>query len=81
MKRALRLLLVVIVAFVILGFAARKYLSSRRVASQVAKRLEALYGGPVRVTEVDIGLFRSSLTGVQLFEQGQSASGEPWGND
>ncbi len=78
MKRALRLLLVVIVAFVILRFAARKYLSSGRVASQVASRLEALYGGPDRVTEVDIGLFRSSLTGVQLFEQGQSASGEPW---
>jgi len=63
---------------VILGIAGWKYLTSRRLASQVAARLEVLYGGPVRVAGVDVGLFRSSVAGVQLFEKGQSVSGQPW---
>jgi len=78
MKRAFRILLILAVMLVILGIAGWKYLTSRRLASQVAARLEVLYGGPVRVAGVDVGLFRSSVAGVQLFEKGQSVSGQPW---
>src|SRR5581483_3794150 len=77
-KRTLRIFIVLVVIFVILGIAIRKYLNSSQVASQVASRLEAVYGGPVRVGEVKVGLFRSSLARVQLFEKGESASGKPW---
>jgi len=67
MKRIWRVLIITIVIFVIAGFAARKYLTSRRVAAQVAARLEAVYGGLVVLNEADIGLRGSSFNGMQLF--------------
>lgn len=78
MKRLRRVLLVTIVIISILCLAAKKYLTSRQLASQIASRLEAAYGGPVRVAGVDIGLRRSTLTSLQLFEDEKSACKEPW---
>jgi hypothetical protein len=89
MKRVLVVLLIVVVLIVAAGFIARQYLRSGHVASQVATRLEKLYGGPVRVESVDVGLSSSTLSGFELFERESedkgavppletSESGTPW---
>ncbi len=57
--------------------AARLYLSSEAVAAKVAGRLGDIFGGPVRVGEVDIGLAGdSTLKGLQVFPG--DGSGKPW---
>jgi uncharacterized protein involved in outer membrane biogenesis len=77
-----RLLIGLLVAVVVLGGGAlllRQYLRSAHVASQVATRLEAMYGGPVRVESVDVGIESSSVSGFELFEPGSDAeSSTPW---
>jgi hypothetical protein len=78
MKRLRRILFVTVVILVIVGFAGKKYLTSRYLAAQMASRLEAAYGGPVSISAVDIGWRRSSLIGVQVFEKGKSAPTAPW---
>jgi hypothetical protein len=78
MKRFLRVLIVVAVVLVLLGVAARYFLSSGYVAAQVASRLEAMLGGQVRVASADVGLAGSSASGVEFFEKGKTASQTPW---
>jgi uncharacterized protein involved in outer membrane biogenesis len=81
MKRFLRVVLVVAVLLVVAGVAARLYLRSGHVASQVAARLQAAYGGPVRVASADVGLTGSTVGGLELFEkskEGKLVSQQPW---
>jgi translocation and assembly module TamB len=78
MNRLLRISLVVLAVVVLLGVAARFYLCSGHVAFQVAARLEALYGGPVRVASADVGVAGSSVSGLELFEKGKADSQTPW---
>jgi hypothetical protein len=68
-------LLVVIVSMV----AVRYYLRSRQVVQQVTTQLEALYGGPVRVEQVDVGLATTTISGFELFEPGSDHTKDtPW---
>jgi hypothetical protein len=78
MKRGLRFLVIAVVILIIGSIAGRKYLTSRGMAARVASRLEALYGGSVRLEQVDIGLGSSSLTSIQLFEKEDAAARKPW---
>src|SRR3954452_10041982 len=79
MKRVLLILLVVAVVLAGVGyFVARHYLHSERVTEQVTARLEQIYGGPVEVAQVDVGVLgNSTLNGFKLFEPGESKDG-PW---
>jgi hypothetical protein len=78
MKRALRIGLVLVGVVVVLGLAGRWYLSGNRAAAKVSARLRALYGGPLRVETVDVGLEGTSVRGLELFEPRSAAAGEPW---
>ncbi len=80
MKRFLVLAAVVVVVLVAAAaLLLRYYLHSARVAQQVTTRIEALYGGPVRVEGVDVGLGASSVNGFELFEEGADAGhARPW---
>src|SRR5437868_3432071 len=75
MRRALRVGAVIVILVLVAGIAVR-YLSSRLVAGKVANQLEVLYGGPVKVAAVDIGLKGTSLGDFELFEPVGNAS--PW---
>jgi translocation and assembly module TamB len=56
--------------------AARLYLSSDAAVQKVAARLEEVFGGPVRLDSVDIGLSGdSSLQGLKVFPPGGD---KPW---
>lgn len=79
-KRFLLVALCVLAVVVIGGFFfARYYLHSPQVAHQVAQRLQAMYGGPVRVDKVEVGVGGSSLSGFELFEEGSDANNaKPW---
>ncbi len=82
MKRYRRLVIVLLV--VVLGLAAifwggRRFLASPRLAEEVAARLAASYGSPVKLREVDIGLHSTVLRQLQLYEPpDQRSSEEPW---
>ncbi|HEV3443520.1 MAG TPA: AsmA-like C-terminal region-containing protein [Gemmataceae bacterium] len=78
MKRLRHVLLVSVVIFIIIGFSLRKYLTSQRLAAQVASRLEAAFGGAVRIAEIDVGLGGSTLNGLQLFDSRAADPQEPW---
>jgi hypothetical protein len=80
MKRFLLIALLVLVLLIGGGFLyLRYYLRSPAVTHQVATRLEAIYGAPVRVESVDVGMSGSTLAGFELFEPGTDASqGTPW---
>src|SRR5260370_42521522 len=80
MKRFVLIALVVVVVIVGSGaLLVRFYTRSSRVAGEVTTRLEAIYGGPVRVEGVDIGLSGSTVSGFELFEEGSDvAGGVPW---
>src|SRR5205085_1076416 len=80
MKRILLITLgILAVVLVAIGVAARYYLRSQQVAQHVTTRLEALYGGPVHVQEVDVGLGGTTLSGLALFEEGSDvAKDTPW---
>jgi hypothetical protein len=80
MKRFLLISLLVVVVLVAgAALYVRHYLHSPRVAQEVATRLEALYGGPVRVESVEVGLGGSTVNGFELFEPGtDSDRGPPW---
>src|SRR5262249_40019278 len=56
----------------------RGYLKSRDAANRVAERLEAAYGGPVRVDEVNLGFGGCTFRKVELFEAGAAPSDPPW---
>src|SRR5579859_683772 len=79
-RRFLLIVLVVLALIVVGGFyAVRYYLHSPAIAHQVTERLQAMYGGPVRVEKVDVGVGGSSLHGFELFEQGEGADqSTPW---
>ncbi len=80
MKRVLLISLVVL-ALLAAGAALyiRHYLRSPHVATEVATRLEALYGGPVRVESVNVGISGSSVSGFELFEPGdETGQRTPW---
>jgi hypothetical protein len=74
-RRWLALLVVVLLAVV---FGLRWYLSSYLMKARVTAQLEALYGGRLSVDSVDIGLNRSVLTGVKLYEDGHGPDQPPW---
>ncbi|MCC6417526.1 MAG: hypothetical protein IT429_04690 [Gemmataceae bacterium] len=77
MRRTLRILIIVACVLLILGLAARWYLSSPAVTHKVEAQLTQLYGGPVEVEAARIGLKESTINGVRLFEA-QKAGGQPW---
>ena|SRR5579884_2408146 len=56
----------------------QRYIASRKVADQVAARLEKVLGVPVWVGQVHFGLHGATLSDVELFEPGASLSGQPW---
>jgi hypothetical protein len=71
-------LLVALVAGVVVVVAVRGYLSSSEAVARVTAGLEAQYGGPVQVGGVDIGLERSSVRDLKLYEAGAEPGAEPW---
>ncbi len=78
-----RILLIALSALVVIGVGAwllaRHYLHSPAVTHEVTERLEAMYGGPVKVGEVHVGVGGSSLSGFELFEQGSDTQhATPW---
>src|ERR1022692_1172707 len=78
MKRFLVLMLVAVIAG---GLLVRAYLRSNRVTEQVTTQLEAVYGGPVRVGDVEIGLTGTTIRDFALYEDGLLTIGdhdEPW---
>jgi hypothetical protein len=77
-KRAVRVLLVLALLLLIAGWGARRYLRSRHVAERVAAHLEAVYGGSLRVAEVDVGLDGTSLSGFEVFEKDCPTTDTPW---
>jgi hypothetical protein len=77
MKRALRVLLVIVAIAGSLVTAGRLYLRAH-VKENVTSKLEAAYGGVVQVDAVDIGLNTSSVAGVKLYEKQPTTSGRPW---
>jgi hypothetical protein len=81
MRRA-RLVLVLLLAgavgLVLLTAAARQYLGSAQARAVVTARLEAVYGGPVRVAQIEVGLHHSALADVRLYEPSAEATAPPW---
>src|SRR4051812_1588094 len=79
MKRNAALaLVIVLLAIVGAGFFVRSYLRSHRMAQQVATRLKSVYGAPVRVGEVDVGLGSTTISNFELFEEDSDAKDQPW---
>src|SRR5438132_7874511 len=80
MKRFLLVSLLIIVLIVLGGgIFLRYYLRSTAVAQQVTTEIENLYGGPVRVGSVDVGIKGSSLSDFELYEPGSDATNStPW---
>jgi len=80
MKRYLAIsLAAVCLLALVAGVAVRRYLRSQHVAQQVTTHLEALYGGPVKVGEVDVGLGSTSIKGFALYEEGGDRDSDaPW---
>jgi hypothetical protein len=82
MRRVWRGLLLVLVLLVvaagILVLAARSYLSSTAAADRVTAGLEADYGAPVQVGQVQIGMQSSSVTDLKLYEAGARPGDEAW---
>src|SRR5262249_32340302 len=81
MKRRRRLLFAVLVLAAVIGalaVAVKGYLRSRHVADQVAARLEEVYGAPVEIGELDVGLRESTLRGLKLYEPDADPPGDPW---
>src|SRR5438477_398181 len=67
MKRFLLISLVVALVAILGGaLSVWLYLRSSHVAQQVATRLEAVYGGPVKVGSVDVGISDSAEFGKLL---------------
>lgn len=80
MKRFVVIALVVVLVLIGSGAMLVRYFTrSARVAGEVTTRLEAIYGGPVRVEGVDVGLSGSTVSGFELFEEGSDVDGSvPW---
>jgi hypothetical protein len=80
MKRFVLISLIIVSLLVIAsGLVVRVYLRSSRVAQQITQRLETIYGGPVRIGEVDVGLNSTAIDGLALFETGAETNGDdPW---
>jgi hypothetical protein len=81
MKRLgrLRLLLGLLVLVVAALGCAKLYLSSNRASNQITRKLEEIFGVPVRVGAVDVGIQGdSTLSGLQLFEADGERSDTPW---
>ncbi len=82
MKKWPRRLLIALGVLVVLGLllfeVGRRLLTSHYVTEQVASRLAKIYGGPVQVERVQIGVGGSSLQGLRLDPVGSAAGQEPW---
>ena len=81
MSRTRRWLILILVVLLLLGtltMAALQYLRSPRAAADVAARLQLAYGGPVEVGEIDVGMQRSTVRQVKLFEPDSQAAETPW---
>jgi translocation and assembly module TamB len=80
MKRFLLIAVLVLVLLIVGGFLyLRHYVQSPEVAQQLTQRLQEMYGGPVRVESVDVGLGGSTLSGFELFEPGSDGDrSTPW---
>src|SRR5438270_9100251 len=77
LRRFLLIVLAILVVAVLVLEVGRRYLLGRRVGAAVAARLQAAYGAPVRVGDVDVGLGSSAVHELNLFEQ-DSPDEEPW---
>lgn len=71
-------LLLLFLTVAIMAGSARWYLSSGRAAARVATELQAVYGGPVEVGRVQLGLNHATLEGVQVYPEGAKPGEEPW---
>src|SRR5437763_461412 len=78
MKRAARICLIGLILLGVAWFAARRYLTSHRLAIRIAAELASASGGPVEIDAVDVGLGGSSLHGLKLFEAGSPPASRPW---
>ena len=81
MKKIFRFLLVIVVVLCLAWFSVRLYLNSRQVAGRVVAQLQKVYGGHVKLDEVDIGLTTSALNRIEFSETDCSndAQGKtPW---
>ncbi len=77
-RRIVFILVIVVILIGVLAIAGWGYLRSHSAARQLAARLEAVYGGRVRLDNVDIGTGGSSLHGLRLYESKGDESAEPW---
>ena len=76
-----RVLIALLVIFILLGIlyeAGRHYLHSRHATGQIARQLEATYGGHVEVGGLNVGLNGTSAQDVHLFEAGDGAAHAAW---
>jgi hypothetical protein len=83
LRRWQRVLLFSVLFLLVLGVAlvgtARWYLTSQRVARQVAERMAAVLGGPVNVRAVNIGLTRgTTLDGFEAYQPDGTDAEGPW---
>lgn len=77
MKRALVVLTVLALFLAAAGYGVYRYLHSSQVAEQVTSRIEQMYGGSVRVGQVNVGLSESSLDDFTLYEK-DGENSTPW---
>jgi hypothetical protein len=54
------------------------FLRSAYAVEQVTTRLSAVLGAPVRIGGLDIGIGRSLLTGLAIYERGSQPTDRPW---
>src|SRR5262245_35600193 len=79
--RRRRLLTVAVGLLALIGVlvtVARIYLGSHSAARQVAARLEATLGAPVRLQRLDVRSGGISLEGLEIFQPGAEAGNSPW---
>ena len=77
LRRAIGILLTLLLTVAIVGFVARRYLTSKGVADKVVAKLQTVYKGEIKLGGVDVGLGSTSLTKLQLFEAGSNET-TPW---
>jgi hypothetical protein len=77
-RGTLYLALAVVVAIGIGLWVAHRYISSHRIASEVASRLAGVLGMPVQIDHVDVELNRFTLHHVQLYQPGSNPVSQPW---
>src|SRR5262245_25827713 len=74
----IRLLIAGVVVLSGLAIAMRGYLQSDQAIAQVAAKLQSILNLPVKVSGLDVGIGQSSISGLSVFESGDSLTAEPW---